>query len=416
MNKGEIKNIMRAKPKLNAKIEEKGLIAIGDISEITRDKAILFKDSDEYLYELNSSHVIGSSKSNPFAIINKYCLNNLNAFLEKNNKPYIAIGLCIDKREFVLKCKTCGHQLIAKSSYLVKYNVGCAKCSNRVKLTISGIQERIREKHPHIEVLSNDSDYKNCDSEIKCRCNIHNVIFYKKCDKINQWIYPCPECNSESKKGENNSSWKGGLTSLSSYVRNNLTDWWDESAKTTNFKCAVTGLSGDIEVHHLKKTFNEILLEALSNLELNVVESRGQLSDLQALNVLSEVSRLHWVYGLGLPLNKSIHKAFHVRYGFGDNTEEQFAEFLEYIKDEDVLRSILGEKDFKKIGVIKTSPMIQNCKKSVICNETGEVFESLAATVRKYGESEGITSSTLVNHLKRGSKFRKCKYTFKYAD
>ena len=242
------------------------------------------------------------------------------------------------------------------------------------------------------------------------------MIFYKKCDKINQWIYPCPECNSESKKGENSSSWKGGLTSLSSYIRTNLRDWWNESAKATNFKCAITGLSGEIEVHHLKKTFNEILLEALSSLELDATELRGELTDLQLLNLTNEVLRLHGVYGLGLPLNKNLYRAFHVRYGAGDNTEEQFAEFLEYIKDQDILQSILGEKEFKKIGIIKNSPMIQSCKKAIICNETGEVFESLVAAVRKYGESEGITSPTLVNHLKRGSKFRKCKYTFKYVN
>ena len=60
--------------------------------------------------------------------------------------------------------------------------------------------------------------------------------------------------------------------------------------------------------------------------------------------------------------------------------------------------------------------MIAKCKKAIICNETMEVFDSLTDVVRKYKDTEGISSSTLVNHLKRGSKFRKCKYTFKYYE
>ena len=401
--------------KLLSKMRIKNLIAVGDTDSITRENAILFTDLNKYLYELNSYQVINNSPK-PFHIGNKYCIHNLNIFLEKNKKPYKAVGICIKKRDFVFECITCGHQLVAQASYVVRLNTGCAKCSNKVRLTIDEIKNRVKSEYSHIEILSDDSEYKNCESKLKCRCSIHNIEFHKTYDKIKQGKYVCPECYNDSRKGENNPSWKGGITELSAYMRTAVKDWWNMSVKESNYKCSITGLSGDIEVHHLNKTFNQILQEALGNTGFYELNNSGDYSSDELNTIKDEVVKLHNKYGFGVVLNKKIHKAFHYMYGSGDNTKEQFEEFLQYIKDDSVMQSILGDKDFKNINIIKEGKMIKQCKKAVICNETMEIFDSLADVVRRYKDSEGISSSTLVNHLKRGSKFRKCKYTFKYYE
>ncbi|PZT57538.1 hypothetical protein DN757_02415 [Paenibacillus silvae] len=40
----------------------------------------------------------------------------------------------------------------------------------------------------------------------------------------------------------------------------------------------------------------------------------------------------HYKYGLGVPLRRDLHIDFHVQYGYGNNTYEQFLEFTQDYK------------------------------------------------------------------------------------
>ena len=67
--------------------------------------------------------------------------------------------------------------------------------------------------------------------------------------------------------------------------------------KKCNHKCVVTGRDYDLEAHHIE---NYATCE----------EKRSDLSN-------------------GVVMNKVVHRAFHVIYGFTDNTQAQLDEFIE---------------------------------------------------------------------------------------
>ena len=93
-----------------------------------------------------------------------------------------------------------------------------------------------------------------------------------------------------------------------------------------NYRCIITGDRFD-EVHHLV-SLNSILKDVLLNNEINVksdfsVYTKSELDQILSL-FLQEQSK----YPLGVCLRKDIHKDFHNKYGYGNNTLEQFNDYL----------------------------------------------------------------------------------------
>ncbi len=88
--------------------------------------------------------------------------------------------------------------------------------------------------------------------------------------------------------------------------------WKKEVYKRDNYTCVVSGksISGNLIAHHLESYG--------SNKELRTVLSNG------------------------VTMDKDCHIEFHKRYGFGNNTREQFEEFLKEYKEKiNLLTSIL---------------------------------------------------------------------------
>lgn len=73
-----------------------------------------------------------------------------------------------------------------------------------------------------------------------------------------------------------------------------------EIFKRDNFTCQISGKTGKLEMHHLDSMNSNLLKSLDSN------------------NVIT--------------LHKDIHKMFHDKYGRGDNTIEQYLEFVEFYK------------------------------------------------------------------------------------
>lgn len=113
---------------------------------------------------------------------------------------------------------------------------------------------------------------------------------------------------------------------LSEYIRKRNKEWKQRSVKQCNYKCAITGKRFQ-EIHHLYG-MNKILQETLQDLNYYEDVSIKELSDDDLNVILNHFYKVQDTYPLGICLSKEIHKEFHDCYGYGDNTPEQFEEFL----------------------------------------------------------------------------------------
>lgn len=111
------------------------------------------------------------------------------------------------------------------------------------------------------------------------------------------------------------------------YVRRHNVQWKKDSMIECDFKCIVTGERFD-EIHHLV-SLNTILENVYTGLgidretfDINQIDEQDREKFMQC--VYEEQSK----YPLGVCLRKDIHCQFHNQYGYGDNTIEQFKEFL----------------------------------------------------------------------------------------
>lgn len=131
----------------------------------------------------------------------------------------------------------------------------------------------------------------------------------------------CPECWRMSQFNP--------MQPLKIHLRSKINQWKIDSANKCNFKCILTGLNFD-DIHHLY-SFQSILEESLKYLNYPILNV-GDYSEFQ-LNKIIEVNLdFHYKYGLGVCLNRDIHKKFHNTYGTSNNTLEQFEEFKTRLK------------------------------------------------------------------------------------
>lgn len=114
---------------------------------------------------------------------------------------------------------------------------------------------------------------------------------------------------------------------VSIYVRRHNKQWKQDSMMNCSFRCAITGKRFD-EIHHLV-SLNTILQNVYSNLNIN-----QETFDINAISEQERDEFMQCVYEeqskhpLGVCLCKDIHCQFHNQYGYGNNTIEQFIEFV----------------------------------------------------------------------------------------
>lgn len=113
---------------------------------------------------------------------------------------------------------------------------------------------------------------------------------------------------------------------LSEYIRKRNKEWKRRSAKQCNYKCVVTGKRFQ-EIHHLY-SMNKILQETLLDLDYPENISISNLSQNDLDLILNHFYEVQGKYPLGICLSKDIHKQFHDSYGYGNNTPEQFDDFI----------------------------------------------------------------------------------------
>lgn len=184
---------------------------------------------------------------------------------------------------------------ILHSTYGCPICVQIGKAKKRTKSHQQFINE-MKIKNKKVEVLE---EYKGVKVKIKCRCLIHNEIFYATPNDLLQG-QGCHKCKFEHLNGETNPRYNPNLTD-EEREHNRKTKQYQDFIKNTleyfNYTCQITNKrGGDLVVHHLNG-YNWY------------VEGRMDVNNV-------------------IVIAKELHDKFHYIYGYGNNTKEQWEEFI----------------------------------------------------------------------------------------
>lgn len=116
---------------------------------------------------------------------------------------------------------------------------------------------------------------------------------------------------------------------LSAYIRENNNEWKIDSIKNCNYKCVVSNKRFD-DIHHIHG-FNLIFAEMIENIPFEINKNFEDFTEEELSCVLEEFKRIQSQYPLGVCLSKDVHMEFHKQYGYGNNTEKQWNEFIKKI-------------------------------------------------------------------------------------
>ena len=120
---------------------------------------------------------------------------------------------------------------------------------------------------------------------------------------------------------------RSGYSGISEYIRGRLIPWIKQTKRDNNFTCSVTGIRSKIIIHHIRG-FNLILDEAVEKIGFPIYNAISDYSDEQLDELFNTFYDLQESYKSYTCLTESVHKQFHSIYGYGNNTEDQWCEFI----------------------------------------------------------------------------------------
>jgi len=127
--------------------------------------------------------------------------------------------------------------------------------------------------------------------------------------------------------GNLNPNYKGGISALSQELRRNIKQWKLDSMENANYKCFLSSGRFD-DIHHLY-SFESIVKDTLNETNLPIYENISLYTQEELQQLIDKCLEIHYRHPLGICMQKKYHIQFHVEFGYGSNTEEQFYDFLD---------------------------------------------------------------------------------------
>lgn len=243
-----------------------------------------------------------------------------------SDKSGIAMWLC--------RCE-CGNEVVVRGSYLRNGSTTSCGCYSRERAS-ENIKDETGNKYERLTVIERHGNNKCRDALWLCKCECGNKIIVRGSDLRNGHTTSCG-CYQKERVGE--TKWKGGISSISNYLRNLpvVKQWRKDAYIRENNKCQLTGKyvhGGNSDVHHLYG-FNMIVLEAHELYSIQIHEIISEYTQEELHKLEEYVASWHKDNSNAVVLCEEVHKLFHSLYGQGDNTPEQFEEFRErYLNSE----------------------------------------------------------------------------------
>lgn len=114
---------------------------------------------------------------------------------------------------------------------------------------------------------------------------------------------------------------------LKQYARIKLIPWKNKVMRENDFTCQITGQRGDVVIHHIRG-FNLLFNEAIAITEIPNSDDMSTYTQEDLDDFINVILYLQEYYGAYICISNKLHIAFHKQFGYGNNTEEQWNEFI----------------------------------------------------------------------------------------
>ncbi len=149
--------------------------------------------------------------------------------------------------------------------------------------------------------------------------------------ELNKWVgEDNPQFNSQ-RFGELNPNYKGGISALSQELRRNILQWKLDSVQNANYKCFFSGERFD-DIHHLY-SFDNIVKDTLNETGLPLYDNISWYAQEELQRLIDKCLEIHYRHPLGVCMKEKYHIKFHLEFGYGNNTPDQFYQFIENYYD-----------------------------------------------------------------------------------
>ena len=112
------------------------------------------------------------------------------------------------------------------------------------------------------------------------------------------------------------------------YARSRIVYWYKKTKENNRGICQVTHRQCDnIAIHHIRSV-DLLCEEAMNILNLDAREKLSDYSDKELDDFIDCFLQLHNSYNEFICIDRNIHIDFHNKYGYGNNTREQWEEYI----------------------------------------------------------------------------------------
>ncbi|WNS82212.1 hypothetical protein RRU94_15830 [Domibacillus sp. DTU_2020_1001157_1_SI_ALB_TIR_016] len=228
-------------------------------------------------------------------------------------------------------CASLKRKEVHEAMYGVSYPMQRKEVVDKFRKNFDSVKNLFEECG--LELLASSVDYENADTWLPFKCLEHQNVegqktTYRTLYSIRTACRVCGKRN-QIKYREDSHLWKGGVVPLSTYLRERINPWKKDSRAAWGWRCVLSGKKNNTEVHHLNRNFNSILQETLISTDLPLLEKISEYQEKDLLRIEEKCLELHYHYGLGIPLLRTIHKDYHSQYGKEDGDIHTFMEFAE---------------------------------------------------------------------------------------
>ena len=262
---------------------------------------------------------------------NRKSFGEVKAFIESKNCTLLSETYINTKTPLKIKFNSCGHICDMSFDFFIKKSDCTCTAKDRFKKTISDTtKDKILNaiNSVNFKLISFSDEIVNWETCISYQCpnshietkTIRSFMRRKNCSTCTMiW-------QRISQTGPNGNNWQGGLMLIRDWIRPHLKDWKKESIKNSNYKCVISGKRFQ-DIHHIQ-SLNLIIKESLNELNIDYKERIGGYTEEELFKILIKIQEIHSRYPLGVALTRKWHNKFHQIYGIGDNTPQQWNEFL----------------------------------------------------------------------------------------
>ena len=115
--------------------------------------------------------------------------------------------------------------------------------------------------------------------------------------------------------------------------------WYFDSLNINNNQCAITGKTSNV-IHH-PYSFRKIIFETFESLNIDVRKDISMYSESEKKLLSEKCLEIHYKYGYGICFSKEIHKDYHKKYGWLNNTYEQLSGYIRLIINLDAATGLI---------------------------------------------------------------------------